>query len=166
MTAVAKKTPDADTSEDTARVAPLVHERCVFQNKAGSRFCQWEAIAPEGATFDDLLDPAVWKRVQGNKRPAIRQDDEIRIKAYDRSWVVWCFVAHAAGNGIILSRFADAKPQGPREHLYEDDRYRVVYVGSGYTVHRKNDGVQMKDIFSSAAGAETALRELYPKQVS
>ena len=167
-TTVAEKKPDAEQAEETTpeRKALLIHEKCVWQNKAGSRFCQWEAVAPEGATFDDLLDPAVWKRVQQNKRPAIRQNDELRIVAFDRSWVVWCFVAHAGGNGILLARFADAKPQGPREHLAEDDKYRVVFAGAGYHVVRKTDGQSMSDTFDSPARAETALRELYPKVVS
>ena len=166
MTAVAEKTADAE-ADTTERIGPLVHEKCVWQNKAGSRWCQWEAVAPEGASFEDLLDPAAWKRVQETLRPAIRQDDEIRIKGFDRSWVVWCFVAHATGNGIVLSRFADTKPQGPREALYEDAKYRVVFAGSGYEVRRKSDNLKMMaDAWPSAARAETALRELYPKQVS
>ena len=161
-----KATEQAAEAEAPPRRAVRVHHESVWQNKAGSRFCQWEAVAPEGATFDDLLDPAAWKSVQETKRPTIRQGDEIRIVGYDRSWVVWCFVAHATGNGIILSRFADATPGGPRERLAEDDLYRVVFMGSGYAVHRKTDNLKMHDdVWTSAARAETALRELYPKVV-
>ncbi len=156
----------AEQAETIERVAPLVQTNCVWQNKAGSRWCQWEAVAPEGATFDDLLDPAAWKRVQDALRPALRQDDEIRVKAFDRSWVVWCFVAHATGNGVVLSKFADTKPGGPREHLFEDDRYAVRYLGSGYAGHRKTDGQKMTDIFSSADRARIATLELSPKVVA
>ena len=165
MTTPAEKqaAEQADTNE---RVVTLVQPNCVWQKKAGSRWGQWEAVDPEGATLQDLLDPAAWKRVQDNLRPAIRQDDEIRIKAFDRSWVAWCFVAHATGNGIVLSKFAAAKPGGPREHLFEDDLYAVRYLGSGYAGHRKSDGQRVTDIYSSADRAKTATLELYPKRVA
>lgn len=162
-----KKTPDETEAEAPARKAVIVHEEHVWQNKAGARFCQWDSVAPEGATFDDLLDPAVWKRVQEIKRPSLRQGDEIRITGFDRSWVVWCFVSHATGNGIILARFADTNPSGPREHLFEDDLYIVRWVGSGYGVYRKTDDQRMNtQTLLSAAHAESALRALYPASVA
>lgn len=161
MTATAKKTPDP---EPTAPVA-VVHPECVSINKAGTLFCQWAARAPEGATMDDMLNPAAWKRTQEAKRPAIRQDDEVRVVAFDRSWVAWCYVAHATGNGVILSVFAAAQPEGPREHLYEDDLYRVVFTGSGYAVHRKSDDLRIGHPVHSADAARGNLLALYPKQV-
>ena len=156
----------AEQTAETDPVAHVVHETCVWLNKAGTRFAAWEAVAPEGASFDDLLDPAAWKRVQQSKRPAIRQGDEIRIQGFDRSWVAWCFVAHASAAGIVLSRFADTKPQGPVEHLAEDDKYRVLFTGAGYEVRRKSDDQKVSNVFVDASRAATALRELYPKVVS
>ena len=164
MTAVAeKKATEADT---TGRVARAINPECIWQQKAGSRWCQWDVCAPEGASFDDLLDPSVWKRVQETKRPAIRQGDEIRITAFDRSWVVWCFVAHATGNGIILSQFADTNPTGPRESLFEDSTYRVAFTGVGYSVVRKTDGQEMVHPVHSADAARTNLLQLYPQKVA
>lgn len=156
----------ATTETGPERALAVVHENCVWRNKAGSRWCQWEVVAPQGASFDDLLDPAAWKRIQDNRNLAMRQNDECRIVAFDRSWVVWAFVAHATGNGIVLAPFAETKPQGPREHLYSDDLYEVKFVGNGYGVFRKNDGHQMGDVLSSAERARQAVFELYPKQVA
>ena len=129
-------------------------------------WCQWGAVAPEGATFEDLCHPAAWRRVQQNKRPAIRQDDEIRITAFDRSWRVWVVVDHATVNGLVISSFSDAKGQAPREHLAEDDLYIVRHNGIGFAVYRKSDDQKVTDTWDSAARAATGLNELYPKIVS
>lgn len=156
----------AETSPETERKVPLVPPASVWQNKAGSRFCQWDAVAPEGASFNDVLEPSAWKRVQETKKPALRQNDELRITAFDRSWTVWCIVDHATGNGLVLSLFADTQRAGPQEHLAEDDLYAVRFTGAGYAVHRKSDDQRIGDVWPSAARAATALRELYPKVVS
>ena len=41
----------------------------------------------------------------------------------------------------------------------------MVWVGTGYTVHRKTDDVKMTDIVHSANVARELLINLYPKRV-
>ena len=169
MAAVAKKTPKAGPAQDTAtaRVAPLVQKNCVGRNRAGTFWCEWHVRFPEGGIADDLKEPGIWRRVQDDANTALKRFDEVRIIAFDASWVAHAVVAHATGNSVVLGKPAITKLPEQRENLYQDDRYYVKFVGNGYGVFRKTDDQKMmNDTWPSAALAEKALINLYPKRVA
>lgn len=168
MTAVAKQKADTEAAEETTalRKEPAVQPRCVWRNRAGSRWCEWGCTFPEGATVDDLKEPGLWWRVQQDSQSALKKEDEVRIRAFDSSWVAHCYVAHASLTQVILATVSITKLPGQREHLYEDDLYFVKFVGHGYGVFRKTDGQQMAPAVHSADAAQSVLIGLYPKRVT
>ncbi len=168
MTEVTEKTTETEPAADADRVVHPVHENCVWRNKAGSRYCEWDAVLPEGVVLADLADPGIWRRVQNSPGTALKPGDEIRIKPFDQSWVGYFHVTAAGLTTVELDRIGDVTPLSPpREHLFEDDLYRVEFVGNGYGVFRKSDGHKMiADSLHSPAAAQQALIELYPKRVA
>ena len=168
MTEVAEREPDAiEAANIPTRVSPLVRVDCVHRNRAGSRWCNWEVIFPEGGVVADLSDPSIWSRVQDHRNSALRQGDELRVRAFDRSWVADCYVAHATTTAVILVVKTVIELPEQRENLYQDDLYAVRFVGNGYSVFRKRDDHRMRpDAFPSPAAAQDVLLNWYPKRVA
>ena len=150
---------------EAMRKEPAVQPGCLWRQKAGSRYCQWECRWPEGASVEDLTEPGLWWRCQQEPQSALRRDDEVRILAFDSSWVAHCHVAHAGSTQVVLAVVSITELPERREQLFEDDRYAVRFVGNGYAVYRKHDGQQMAQPVHSAAAAQTNLVNLYPKRV-
>ena len=166
MTAVAEKTAETEPAAETTRKEPAIQVNCVWRNRAGSRWCEWDCILPEGAGVDALEVPGLWWRVQQHGGSALKRHDEVRIRAFDSSWVAHCYVAHASLTEVILNTVHITKLSGPREHLFEDDLYAVRFVGNGYAVFRKTDGQEMAPAVHSAAAAQSVLVNQYPQRVS
>ena len=162
---LAKHDPD-EKKAAVKRKAALVYIDCVRKNRGGTLYAEWEVRFSEHHTVDDLQDPGIWRRVQDNAVTALKRFDEVRILAFDASWIAHCVVAHATGNTVILATRSITKLPEQQEHLFQDDVYCVVFVGNGYTVLRKRDELKMTDIRPSAALAEMDLKDLYPKRVA
>ena len=165
MTTLSEKKSEAvaEQADLPQRKEPAIQTKSVWRNRAGSRWCEWSCIFPEGATVDDLEESGLWWRVQQDGQVALKREDEVRIRAFDSSWVAHCYVAHASLMEVILATVSITKLSGPREHLYEDDLYAVRFVGHGYSVFRKSDGQEMAPAVNSADAARGVLINQYPK---
>ena len=69
-----------------------------------------------GVTFEQIFQPAFWLHVKGK----LRQDDVIRLQAYDRSFDVLVTVRAVVAGGVIM-RFLSGDP-GPNI----EDPFRAV----------------------------------------
>ena len=165
-TKVATQIADTEPANPSGRELPLVRPECVQRNRPGSVFCEWHCRFPEGGIADDLKEPGIWRRVQDNAATAFKRFDEVRIIAFDASWVAHCVVAHATGNAVILAVRGITKLPEQQENLFQDDIYAVVFVGNGYAVVRKRDGQQVVEPVHSADAARGRLLNLYPQQVT
>ena len=165
MTAVATKSSVAEPADAAERVVPLVNEKCVVRNRAGTVWGEWHVRFPEGGILDDLKLPHIWKRCQQHAGTAFKRFDELRIIAFDGTWIARCTVAHASQTEVILSEPRVETMPDSRENLFQDATYYVKFVGNGYAVFRKVDDQQMVPAVHSADAAQTVLLNLYPKQV-
>ena len=164
--AEAKAKAAAEAAEDTGRVAPPVQKGSVRRNRAGSVYCEWDVRFPEFGIADDLKEPGIWRKVQDDINTALKRFDEVRILAFDASWVAYAIVAHASQTEVLLAvRGITSLPEA-RENLYQDDKYRVEFDGWGYVVVRKGDGQKMSDSLVNPALAQQAVINLYPKRVA
>ena len=153
-------------AEQAVKKEPCVQPKYVWRNKAGSRFCEWDCVFPEGATRGDLKEAGIWWRCQQEGNSALKQGDEVRITSFNRSWVAHCHVSHASLTQVILTVVTLTELPEQREHLFQDDRYVVRFSGNGYGVYRKNDGQEMAHPVESADAARTNLLNLYPQKVA
>ena len=165
MTKAAEKIPDADTSEVTTRKEPAVNTKCVWRQRGGSRWCEWACVFPEGAGVEYLDEPGIWWRVQQDRQRAFKSGDEVRIAAFDSSWIAHCIVAHASLTEVQLATVTVTKMPARREFLFEDATYAVRFVGNGYQVFRKRDNQAMSPAVHSSDAAQSVLVGLYPQVV-
>lgn len=157
----------AEQADTTERTAPVVQVNCVKRNRAGSVFCQWYVTFPKGGLPEDLEAPEIWRRVQDQRGTAFKGKDEVRVDSFDGSWSADCIVSHASLTEVVLAVKTMTKLPPRREHLYEDDRYAVRFVGNGYGVFRKSDDQMMQsDAWPNPEVARQRLLELYPKRVA
>ena len=165
-TAAAKTEPTPEAEAETGqRVPSLVMPNCLWRNFAGHRYSMWECRFPEGNIADDLKVPSIWRRCQQDGNSALKRWDELRIVAFDGSWVAHCIVAHASLTEVVLSKPKITTMPDSRENLFQDDTYLVRFVGNGYAVFRKYDDQQMAPAVHSAEAAMTVLLNQYPAKV-
>ena len=153
--------PEAVDSADP----PTIDPANVTLNAEGFAFRSIFVRLPQGLAADDLKQPAIWRLVQAS--PArLRELDQLSLLAYDRAWLAEVVVAAADTTTAVL-----AKPRlthfPPRyDRLLEDERYRIVWSGTGYVVQRKHDGQAMSLPAATVALAERDFRQLYPQKVA
>lgn len=145
------------------RVKPVIDPANVSAQSEGIHWREILVRLPASATLADLNDEAIWKKVQGSHMTALRRLDRVHICAFDESWIADAIVSGATGVGVTLAgiRKTDLPPR--TQKLYEDDQYRVAWVGTGYVVERKKDGQRMTQPVVSVAQAERDLRNIYAK---
>ena len=166
MTSVAEKKAETEADPAPLRKLPVVLPRCVQRNRAGSVWSEWDVRFPEGGIADDLKEPGIWKRIQDNQNTAFKRFDEVRVLAFDASWIAHCIVAHASQTEVVLAVMRVTKMPERREHLYADELYEIQFDGVGYVVKRKSDGQAMTNSLVNPVLAEKALMQLYPQRVS
>jgi hypothetical protein len=158
-----RKPPVSEAGGAAGREPPVIRPDLVSVNRGGTVWTEWHVRFPEDGILDDLKEPGIWKLVQGDRFKAFRTLDELRIVAFDQSWIARCIVAHAGRDHAVLSKPQIVSMPPRRENLYQDDLYRVAFVGNGYTVIRKKDGQRVTGVVASAAVAQFDLQNLYPR---
>ena len=165
MATLAEKKVETEAANPNERKLPLVLPQCVGRNRGGTHWAEWHVRFPEGGIADDLKESSIWRKTQDNPLTAMRRFDEVRILAFDASWVAYAIVAHATGNAVILGKPRIVQLPEARENLFQDETYAVRFVGHGYAVFRKRDGQEMAPAVHSAAAAQSVLINLYPRPV-
>jgi hypothetical protein len=99
---------------------------------------------------------------------ALRKFDELRIVDFAESWVADATVSYADHTSVILAKPRITRLPERTVPVFEDDMYRVKWLGNGWGVERKTDGQIMcgGQAFGSAAIAEAELRGLYPRRTT
>jgi hypothetical protein len=132
---------------------------------AGQAFKIVFARLPKEFIADDLKRPEVWKKLQAKPNKALRKFDQVVCVAYDESWMAESTCCEARGETAVLAKPRITTFPDRYEPLFSDENYAVEFVGSGFAVRRKKDGVLMTQPIATAALAERDLRNLYPKRM-
>jgi len=152
-------------TEPLERKSPAIDPNRVTLNADG--FCWREFMVRVPAEFvaDDLKDPTVWRKNQA-ARNALRKYDRVMIVAYDESWIAEAIVASADYKGAVLAKPRLTTLPQRYDKLFEDDTYRVAFIGHGYVVERKADGHRMTQPVANADLAARELTALYPRRTA
>ena len=133
-------------------------------------FCWREALVrlPQGATLQDLNDgPTIWRNIQDNKQTALRKWDRVRVVAFDELWFVDATVSHADHSKVVLCGIKKTDMPARSAAMFQDETYKVDWLGSGYGVVRKSDGVPMgNQTFTLPEQAKMHLLSLYRRKVA
>jgi hypothetical protein len=151
---------------EQAATAFEVNPKSVVLNSNGFGWRDFLIRLPEGATADCLKEPSLWRRVQQAKGISLKRHDHLYLISHDEDWAAEAIVADADSTKAILT-----KPRihqfGERfDNLPQDEKYRIVWTGSGYIVQRKSDLMAMTQPAPNLPYAENDLRRLYPKAVA
>jgi hypothetical protein len=119
---------------------------------------------PKDIVADDLKEPGIWRAVQGSGK-ALRKHDHLYCVAFDEAWAADVVVASASNDSAVLCKPRLIEFPERYDKLFEDDLYRVAWMGSGYVVERKSDGHRMTQPTANAGLAERELARLYPARV-
>ncbi|MGV2104393.1 hypothetical protein [Rhizobium sp. 21-4511-3d] len=152
----------APAEDLTQRAAPIIPMASVQINNQGYVSRDLFIRLPEGFVADDLKEPDVWKIVQSSPFALVKHD-RLYMVAYDESWVAEAIVAQADRLKAVLAKPRLTNFPERFEKLFEDDFYRVAWVGSGYCVLRKTDNHRMTSPVSSSQIAERDLINLHPR---
>jgi hypothetical protein len=158
------KEAGAASPEKAAQPIPSNNVRL---NAGGMVFQSYFVRLPEGVTAQHLNDdPTIWRRVQSNQNVALRKFDELRIVDFAESWVADATVSYADHTSVILAKPRITRLPERTVPVFEDDMYRVKWLGNGWGVERKTDGQIMcgGQAFGTAGIAEAQLRGLYPRK--
>jgi hypothetical protein len=153
-----------DSVEITGKPVEIKSEN-VQKNSDGFCWREWQVRLPADAVADDHKNPAIWRGVQRGRFP-FRRHDRVYCIAYDESWVAEAIVADADQNQVVLAKPRLTLFPARFDKLFQDDLYRVVWMGSGYIVERKSDGRRMTQTAPTAQIAERDLIALHPKSVA
>lgn len=166
---MAKDTVKASEAKAAAsRKVPEIKAKAVTWNNEGFAWREALVRLPEGMTLQDLNDhPEVWRQVQESNLASFRRFDKVRAVAWDESWIAEAVVNHADRGQVILAGIR--KIDFPRREiaLFEDNTYKVEWLGSGYGITRKSDGVMMgNQTWPTPEGAKAGLLSLYHSRVA
>ncbi len=154
----------AGAQADKPKALPTVIPANVTINFDGTVFRQFFVRLPEGLIADDLKEPGIWSKVQASgSGKALRRHDHIYAVAFDETWAADIVVADANGSQAVLCKPRLIAFPERYENLYQDDKYRVKWCGTGYVVERKSDGFRMTQPAATAGIAERDLIRLYPR---
>lgn len=143
---------------------PKVLPQMVKANSSGQFYRDMFVRLPQGMIADDLKEPSIWSKVQVSA-DALRIHDHLYMVSYDESWAAEAIVAQATHSQVVLCKPRLTTFPERYERLYEDETYRVKWVGSGYAVERKADGRIMTQPVHTAGIAERDLIRQYPVRV-
>jgi hypothetical protein len=138
----------ADAAANVApRETPAIKVSAVKVDSTGFVFKIVFARLPADATAQDLNDhPEIWRHIQGNQHLALRQFDRVIVVPFDQSWIVEAVVSHADSTKAILAGIRKITLPQRDVPLYSDDMFAVAWLGSGYGVVRRRDGVQIGSV--------------------
>ncbi|MDN2579191.1 hypothetical protein [Aquibium sp. ELW1220] len=141
-----------------------IDPRNIVMNDAGFAWRSFMVRLPVDAVADHLKEPTIWAKVQKSAN-ALRKHDRLYIVAFDEGWVAEAFVTDADKSRAVLAKPRLTVFSERFDSLFQDENYRVAWMGSGYVVERKSDGHRMTAPVHSAAIAERDLRNIYPQKV-
>jgi len=108
--------------------------------------------------------PTCFRAVQKNVHTSLRVHDRVWLMTHDESELGFGIVSVATGEKVQLAGFKKHSFKG-RDSTAEwaDDKYRVLWSGSGWVIERKSDGIKMKPgSYSTIEQAKAQVRTLYP----
>lgn len=132
----------------------------VTLNHGGFGWRDYMVRLPEGCIADDLKEPGLWRRVQKGPN-ALRRHDHLYLVSYDETWSADAIVADANANEAVLCKPRVTTFPERYDRLFEDDSYRIVWMGNGYRVQRKKDAQHVTPLVANAVLAERDLRQMY-----
>ncbi|APH74091.1 hypothetical protein [Aquibium oceanicum] len=154
--------------DETVELAPRkpaeIDPRLVTLNSNGFGWREYMVRMPKEIVLDDLKEPGIWRRVQSSGN-SLRKHDRVYMVAFDESWSAESIVTDSDMKKAVLSKPRVTTFSARFDGLFEDEKYRVMWTGSGFAVERKADGHRMTQPVASAAVAERDLRQLYPVKV-
>ena len=142
-----------------------IDPRHLHIDSMGHHTRQWFARLPQGMMADDLKDPAVWSRVQGDRNKALRRHDRLYLVDYDEAFALDARVTDATGSAAVLALQKIISFPERITPLFNDGTYCVKWGGEGFYAMRLTDHVQMGPCFGSEALAIRHIQNLYPQAV-
>lgn len=167
MSTVAALKPKSEVPLDEAALRRIVFDPFMASYQLeGICYRVMQVRAPKECTPQMVADrPDLWRRIQVSPK-ALRRLDEVRVLAYDETWMLTAVVGGATAAGVSLAPKTIKVFELPArtENLPGDENYQVNFVGSGYAVIRRNDGQQMGETVATIPLAEMQLRRCYPQK--
>jgi hypothetical protein len=142
-----------------------VDPKLVVPDTAGQVTRHFVVHMPEGATGDDLRNPAIWRKVQGNRHAALQKMDHLMVLGSAEDWYARCVVTYATRDScqLLIEKVGSFSDKG-KQSFFSDGTYEVAFGDGVYYVRRLADGVRMTPYgFDSEEQARQALFALYPK---
>jgi hypothetical protein len=159
--AIAEK-PPAQSDNDL-----LINPSNVICQVAGQAYRQWFVRLPEAWTADHIKELRHWRLVQARPSTALKPLDEVRLVAFEESWIADCIVSDASAAGVVF-----CKPKitiletGRFDRLPQDGTHQVFWTGTGYAVRRMHGSqAQMTPIVRTVELATRDMKNLFPQKV-
>ncbi len=130
----------------------------------------WRTVlvrVPRDFIQDDLRNRAVWQRVQKNPNVALCQLDELKIVAFDESWIAGATVAAAnvESANLVVHKVQSFKTDEHRTH--NDGTNEIYWRGNGYGIRRMSDKVPLNNnVYATADEAIDTLRIMRPRRAA
>lgn len=136
----------------------------VLRDRSGHVTQRYFVRLPREMTNQDVNDPAIWRRVQQDRRRALRRHDQVYLVGYEETFAAQATVVDATAEAAVLGGLKFIQFPERITPLFNDGTYRVIWAGTGYQVERIKDGVPMGAVHGSEALAVRHIRQLYPQQ--
>jgi hypothetical protein len=101
----------------------------------------------------------------GRRDKAFRKHDYILAVGFDETFAVECRVIDCGPTFVSVTPIKVIKYPERTTPLFSDDKYKIVWSGTGFAVQRREDGLQMGPVFGSEAQAIQHLHRQYPAPV-
>ncbi|HML93407.1 hypothetical protein [Methyloceanibacter sp.] len=143
MAAIAEK--EKTKAVEEKRETPRIPQSALkWNNQTSLVYREAFVRLPEGFTLQDLNDaPDAWHNIQSNRNTALQKWDVVRATSFDESWFVDATVSFADRTKVIFAGIRKTDMPTREVILFEDEMYKVAWMGSGYGVYRKSDDVLM-----------------------
>ena len=151
-------------SDSAGRKIPQIGPQHLIWDLIGIELRHGVINAPPELIADDTkrTDEWMWGKLQRHPQKALRAEDQLLIRAFDRSWRVRAIVSAADVRSVVLAGFQVISTPQRQKPLLEDENYRLIWVGNGFRVQRKRDGQLVSQVLPTERLAEIELRNQYP----
>jgi len=149
---------------DAPRKVPTIDPKLGRVNYAGGVFKEVVLRLPSDFQPSDLLEARLFKNVQGSRMGIrLQKLDRVILLEADEAAMWTAVVAHAAVDGVTLSKPTRAELQSRQGAYFSDGHYRVIWLDGHFRIVRIKDNFMFSETFPNHEFAVRGVSMMYAR---
>ena len=160
----APKAKGKGSDADAPRKVPTIDPKLGRVNYAGGVFKECTFYLPSTFQPSDLLEAKLFKNVQGSRMGVrLQKLDRVILLEHDEAAMWTAVVAHAAVDGVTLSKPVRTELQSRQGAYFSDAQFRVIWMDGAFRIVRIKDGFLFSETFPNHDFAVRGVSMMYAR---